>query len=228
MSSSKALAAPRSLAAVIIAAILLIFSAVLLSASPASAHDELVSTDPAAGAAVDALPEQLTLTFSGELATDQGATELQVTDAAGTSLANGDPVVAETTVTQPLAGTASGAITVLWKVVSSDGHPISGEYTFTVTAPAPTPTPTPTPSATVSSTPTEAPSVTETAVPVTDEDADSDDAWPWIVGAILLVAIAGAVTYLLVSSARRKRALEAATTLPPAPSDEGSSASTDR
>ena len=63
---------------------------------------------------------------------------------------------------------------------------------------------------------------------MTDEDSDSDDPWPWIVGAILLVAIAGAVTYLLVSSARRKRALEAATTLPPAPSDEGSSASTDR
>ena len=132
----------------LIAAIALAGASVFLVAAPASAHDELVSTDPAAGAAVDALPAQLTLTFSGELATDPGATELQVTDAAGTSLANGDPVVADTTVTQPLAGAASGAITVLWKVVSSDGHPISGEYTFTVTAPAPSPTPTPTPSAT--------------------------------------------------------------------------------
>lgn len=217
----------RSLPA-LIAAIAFAGASVFLIAAPASAHDELVSADPAAGAAVDALPAQLTLTFSGELATDPGATELQVTDAAGTSLANGDPVVADTTVTQPLAGTASGAITVLWKVVSSDGHPISGEYTFTVTAPAPTPTPTPTPSATVSSAPTESPSATESAAPVTDEDADADGSWPWIVGAILLVAIAGAVTYLLVSSARRKRALEAATTLPPAPSDEGSPGSTDR
>ena len=81
----------------------------LLVASPASAHDELVSSDPAADSSLDALPAQLTLTFSGELATDPGATELQVTDAAGTSLADGDRVVEGTVVTQPLTGAASGA-----------------------------------------------------------------------------------------------------------------------
>ena len=43
---------------------------------------------------VDALPAQLTLTFSGGWSTEQGATEVQVTDAAGTSLVDGDPVVA--------------------------------------------------------------------------------------------------------------------------------------
>ncbi len=63
------------------AAALLLAAGGLLVASPASAHDELVSTDPAADTSLDALPAQLTLTFSGELATDPGATELQVTDA---------------------------------------------------------------------------------------------------------------------------------------------------
>ena len=41
---------------------------------------------------------------------------------------------------------------LLWKVVSSDGHPISGEFAFTVT-PAATPTPEPTESATATPTP---------------------------------------------------------------------------
>jgi hypothetical protein len=204
---------PRSLrrALTAAAAAVLLTAGGLLVAAPANAHDELVSTDPAADAAVDALPAQLTLTFSGELATDAGATELAVTDAAGASLADGDPVVEGTTVTQALTGAASGAITVLWKVVSSDGHPISGQYAFTVTAP---PTPTPTPTATATATPTETPTAeptptpTETPVPASDTGAA---AVPWILLGVLAVAVLGAVTYLLVSRARRRKALEEAT-----------------
>lgn len=198
----------RALAAVT-AALLLTVGGMLI-ASPASAHDELVSTDPAADSSVDALPAQLTLVFSGELATDPGATELQVTDAAGTSLADGDPVVDGTNVTQTLTGAASGAITVLWKVVSSDGHPISGQYGFTVTAAPPTPTPTPTPtgSAAPSDSPTAEPTPTPTVAPVPADSANA--ALPWIIGGLLLfAAVGGAVLYLLVSRARRLRAEEA-------------------
>ena len=191
------------------AAALLLSLGGLMVAAPASAHDELVSTDPAADAVLDALPPQLTLTFSGELATDPGATELQVTDAAGTSLADGDPLVEGTVVTQPLSGAASGVVTVLWKVVSSDGHPISGEFAFSVpTAPTPTPTPTATATASPSETPVETatPAPVETAVPV-DSGAAS---LPWILLAVIGVALLGGVTYLLVSRARRQKALEAA------------------
>ncbi|PTT15628.1 copper resistance protein CopC, partial [Microbacterium sp. HMWF026] len=45
----------RSLSAVV-AAVLLALAAVLLPALPASAHDELVSSDPGADAVLDALP----------------------------------------------------------------------------------------------------------------------------------------------------------------------------
>ena len=51
---------------------------------------------------------------------------------AATALAAGDPVLDGTRLTQPLAGSASGTVTVLWRVVSSDGHPVSGELSFTV------------------------------------------------------------------------------------------------
>jgi copper resistance protein C len=194
------------------AAALLLTLGGLVTAAPASAHDELISSDPAADAELDALPDEFTLTFSGELATDPGATALQVTDSAGVSLADGDPVVEGTIVTQGLTGAASGAITVLWKVVSSDGHPISGELDFTVAAP-PTPTPTPTETATPTATPTEsptaAPTPTPTETPVPASDSTFSDVWPWLLGLLLLVGVGGAVIYLLASRSRRLRDEEA-------------------
>ena len=204
-------APPRSFRRAITAAAaaLLLAAGGLLVASPASAHDELVSTDPAADTSLEALPAQLTLTFSGELATDPGATELQVTDASGAVLSDGDSVVEGTVVTQPLSGAASGLVTVLWKVVSSDGHPISGDFAFTVTAP-PTPTPTATagPSEEPTAEPTEEPTAEPTEAPVPVDS--SNPALPWIIGGLLLLAlVGGAVAYLLVSRARRVRAEEA-------------------
>ncbi|MFH8252490.1 copper resistance protein CopC [Microbacterium sp. B2969] len=191
----------------VLAALAIAVAAVFATTAPASAHDELLSSDPAADATLDALPAQLTLTFSGLISTEPGANEVAVTDAAGTSLVDGAPTASDTVLTQKLSGEASGLVTVLWKAVSSDGHPISGEYSFTVTgAPTPTPTPTATPTASASSAPVETPSAT--ATPVSD-DAGSGDVWPWILLAVALLAVAAAVVYLLTSRARRQRALQA-------------------
>lgn len=202
---------PRSLRRAITAAAtaLLLAAGGVLVASPANAHDELVSTDPAADTSVESLPDQLTLTLSGELATEPGATELQVTDASGAVLSDGDPVVEGTVVTQPLSGEASGLVTVLWKVVSSDGHPISGEFGFTVTAaPTPTATATATPSEEPTVEPIEEPAAQPTEAPVPADS--SNPALPWIIGGLLLLAaIGGAVAYLLISRARRIRDEEA-------------------
>lgn len=218
MPTSTTSARFRARAASAALAALLLSLGGLLSASPASAHDELVSSDPAADVALDALPAQIAMTFSGEIATDPGATEVQVTDASGAALADGEPVVQSNVVTQPLTGEASGAepisgtVTVLWKVVSSDGHPISGQYSFTVSG-APSPTASPTETTTASPAPVESPSEeASTAPPIAPEPADEDatstaEAWPWVVGGLILVGVAGAVLYLLTSRARRQRAL---------------------
>lgn len=101
-------------------------------ASPALAHDELIGTDPAGGAVLASPPTSLTLTFSGILLDEEGATEVAVLDASGASLTDGDPVLDGVRVTQALTGEGSGTVTVQWRVVSSDGHPISGEYAFSV------------------------------------------------------------------------------------------------
>lgn len=191
--------------------LVLAFVAFFATASPAQAHDELVGTDPAAGSTLDALPAQLTLTLSAQIAPDAGASEVQVTDAAGNSLVDGAPSVQDNVLTQPLApglDRVAGAITVLWKVVSSDGHPISGEFSFTVTG-TPGPTTEPTPTETTETTEPAEPSPTTDPTPI-EEYPDMTVDW----GATLLVnlfpvlvaaAVIAVIVVAIVAARRRRR-----------------------
>lgn len=180
--------------AVAIAAVAL--AGVLLATTPAAAHDQLVTTDPADGTTVQALPAQITLTFNEDVLPDAGATIVDVTDAAGATVAQGAPAVAGATVTQQLSSPAdpNGAYSVAWKVVSSDGHPVSGTFSFTVSgAPVTTPTPTATPTAT--------PSPTATPAPPAQADGGVP-AWVWAIVGVVVVALLGALVGVLVTRSR--------------------------
>lgn len=203
---------PLTRTALAVVAALLLIAGWIFAAPPASAHDELLGSDPAADATLDAPPAALTLTFSGAISTEPGASEVQVTDAAGTSLTAGDPTAQDNVLTQPLSDEAAGAITVLWKVVSSDGHPISGEYSFTVNAPAPTETVEPTETATPEPSETAAPTATASTTPEPTDPASDEgsSALPWIIGGIVVLGVAAGVAYLLISRSRREKALRAA------------------
>lgn len=186
-----------------LATLLIASGGVLLGTAPAFAHDELVSSDPASGSTVDALPAALTLTFSGDLLSDASTTVVQVTDASGASLTDGAPTVSANVVTQPLTGSASGAVSVAWRVVSSDGHPIAGEFAFTSNA-APTPTPSETSDATPESAATPEPVVTTLTEPTSSPD-QSAPVWPWVVGAIVVLIAIGLVVWLLGARARQQK-----------------------
>lgn len=164
-------------------------------ASPALAHDALVASDPADGAVLETLPSQIALDFSAPISSEPGATELQVTDAAGTSLVDGEPSIDQARLTQALAGPAAGEVTVLWKVVSSDGHPISGQFAFTVEEPAPTAEPTPAETA--------APTPSATATPVPAPAQPVVDDTPWVIGGMIGAGVLGALSYLVVARLRR-------------------------
>ena len=101
-------------------------------ASPAWAHDELIGADPSVKAEVGTLPAQITMTFSGVLMDEPGATQVVVTDAAGASLTDGDPTLDGTHLTQGLAGNASGSVTVTWRVVLWLAPPLSVTVRATV------------------------------------------------------------------------------------------------
>lgn len=172
----------------------------LLIAPPsASAHDELTGSEPAADATVDAVPTQIVLTFSGDVLDAEGTTMLQVTDETGKSYVSGAPSVDGNTVTQPLVeGGPAGEYYVAWKVVSGDGHPIAGEYSFTATTGAVVPTPTPTSSPTATPTPEEptpAPTVTVTETPV-PAPAPASPIWLWVALIAAILVLAGVAIWL--------------------------------
>jgi methionine-rich copper-binding protein CopC len=122
-------------------------------ALPASAHDYLVSSSPAAGSTVDAPPSEVALTFSdvildlgaaggdavagGTSSATGGSSVVQVTgpDGQGTHFETGCAVNAGRVVSVPVALGASGAYTVTWRVVSADGHPVSDSIGFSYEAP---------------------------------------------------------------------------------------------
>jgi len=135
------------IAALTLAAGIAVPAVLALTAAPASAHNELLSSSPASGARVTALPSDIVLTFAEQ--TDPRFVKIAATGPDGASVAAGAPQVAGTKVSQPLAaGTASGQYTIAYRVVSKDGHPVQGSLTFTATLPAAEPSAAGTPPAT--------------------------------------------------------------------------------
>jgi methionine-rich copper-binding protein CopC len=202
----KTKALRRPAASIALAATLLAAFLVLFSPLSASAHDALVSSSPAADESVETVPSELTLTFSAKLIDGEGATEVVVTAPDGSSITDGAATVDGAVVTQPLQGSGpAGEYHVIWKVVSSDGHPTSGEYSFTVTVgDDATPTAEPTAAPT-----TAAPTAEQTAAPeaTTTPTADSSDVdggspWVWVLAVVAVLVVAGVVIWIVLSRRR--------------------------
>lgn len=111
----------------------LLIAAWLVGTGPASAHDELVGSNPAAGTDLHKAPSSLRLTFS-DTVHDIGAA-IRVEDASGAQLQTGKPAINDTVVIQRLKPSkVPGTVRVVWRVTSADGHPVSGNFTYSVNA----------------------------------------------------------------------------------------------
>lgn len=178
----------------------------VIGAGPAQAHDALQSTSPDRDATVTAAPDTVTLTLS-EPPTDSESLNLSVitvTDSTGKTLSDGKVTVTGPTLSTRVAPGSNGPYTVLWRTVSSDGHPIEGNYSFTVQDPAAVTPAAPPASTTESVPPSAAPSPTQSAaantVPKAPRPDDSNG--PLVVGiGAVIIAILGGILYL----ARRRR-----------------------
>ena len=178
----------------------------LVSTAPALAHDSIIGSDPADGAALAASPAQVALTFTDEI--QAVGSQVVVADAAGAQVAAGAPAVVGTGATLPLPTLADGAYTVTWRVVSSDGHPIDGTFTFSVAAVATEPSP----DTTALDDPTQAPAAEATdaateapAEPTDAETGAEEPPLPWtgiIVGGLL--GLAAGIGLLQLSKRRKK------------------------
>jgi hypothetical protein len=102
------------------------------AAGSASAHSALIGTIPADGETLATAPAAITLQFNEEPL--DGMVDVAITDAAGAMVATSTAAVEGVEVAIPWPGTiGAGDYTVAYRVVSADGHPITGTFTFTYT-----------------------------------------------------------------------------------------------
>jgi copper resistance protein C len=167
----------------VLAAAALLLASLFATAPAAQAHDELIGSDPADGQVLDETPEEITLTFSADI-TEVG-NAIRVTDSQGETVSTGDVQVDGTEAVQRIEGGAEDeTYRVVWRIVSSDGHPIEGSYGFSVGA-----------GGSASAAPSSAPSAEPSLSGSADEAAQDapDDGLPtWV------VALIGAVVALVV------------------------------
>lgn len=115
---------------ILVAAALTLALALGVSAGPAFAHDQLVEATPGDGDSVDAAPDAVKMVFSGS--PQKVGNQIRV-EHDGQNVATGEPETQFHTITQSLdAELAPGDYTVDWRIVSEDGHPVSGTFSFTV------------------------------------------------------------------------------------------------
>ena len=104
-----------------------------LVATPAAAHASLISSSPPDGAAVATAPTKVELIFSEEVGTPS---IIAVTGPDGVQVVDGPTQIRSASVVQPLKTlTAGGLYKIAYRVVSADGHPVSGQLTFTYAPP---------------------------------------------------------------------------------------------
>lgn len=143
--------------------------AATLTAGAASAHAARVSVDPAENAVLSVGPARVSATFNEQLQTTFAA--MTVVGPDGNLWSSGQPQVQGAVVSlgvRPLG--PSGNYTVNYRVTSADGHVVSGSWSFRLTRPgAGIPGP-----------------------PAGGSDTRTDDVpvWPFVVGAVVLVAAA--------------------------------------
>lgn len=122
----------RALAAAIVAFIGL--ATLLLGASPAAAHNTLLSSSPADGAQLTDSPTQISFLFDLPAPLETASAELIEPDGVRTDLAGlTHGPAGDTEIVVPLPAGLSGQMTVRWRLVGPDGHPLTGRVSFTVT-----------------------------------------------------------------------------------------------
>jgi copper resistance protein C len=100
-----------------------------VGAAPASAHASLVRSSPADQSSLATAPTTVTLTFDENIRTPS---VVLVTNADGASVVQGKTTVVDNISSTPVSTGPSGEFTVAYRVVSADGHPVSGRLAFSV------------------------------------------------------------------------------------------------
>ncbi len=149
-------------------------------ATPAFAHNSLTGSNPVNEASLDVGPQTVELTFDQPVQEGDGLNSVAVTGPDGSHWEGGPAKVDSNVVSAPVRELGpKGTYTIGYRIVSADGHPVSGELTFTLTTAG-------------NGTPAkDDPSGTRTDT--SDAAGESDDGgipiWVWLVGAAVLLGV---------------------------------------
>jgi copper transport protein len=119
----------------------IVAAAALALPASAWAHAALLQTVPVASRTINVAPQEVRLRFSEPV--EPRFAIVSVTDAAGRQVTDGDPAAAPgspQTLVTPLRSVPEGWYLVFWRVISADGHPVRGAFTFAM-GPNPGPPP---------------------------------------------------------------------------------------
>jgi methionine-rich copper-binding protein CopC len=111
---------------------------VVLTAVSGQAHSKLVTSSPANGAVLQAAPAAVVFTFDEALL--PGVDTISINDEAGQNVSSTavDPRGNTISSSWP-AGLPAGTYQVAYRIVSGDGHPVTGAITFSYGVPGSTP-----------------------------------------------------------------------------------------
>ena len=203
----------RNITLVTMAALVFLLSVVM--APTASAHADLQVSTPEDGESLEIAPKEIRLTFSEELFEE--LVEISILDATGDLYST---IEVEQT---PPPGTdvifpwptqaPPGEYSIAYRVVSADGHPVTGTILFSYAATAPEPTPSHSTPSTESSTPAASPaapsptastpspsSATESS---TSSSTDSASGTPLVVLGVVLLLVVIAASAIIVRARQR-------------------------
>jgi methionine-rich copper-binding protein CopC len=115
----------------------LLLCSVLLIAAPAYAfaHGEMVQAFPEVDSKVLTAPAEVSIEFDSKLQTigDANINLITVTDNQGQIISSPTSVVEGSKISTRLQLTdITGLVSVHYRIVSEDGHPVEGDYSFTV------------------------------------------------------------------------------------------------
>jgi copper transport protein len=122
-------------------ALLVAFVAALAVPALAQGHATLLATQPQASGVLSQPPTQVRLTYSERI--EPRFAVISVTDAGGNQQIAGGPERTaddENAIFVPVKPLSQGWYLVWWRVISADGHPVRGAFTFAV-GPSPGPPP---------------------------------------------------------------------------------------
>lgn len=165
------------------------FAVLLVTAAPASAHAHLVKIDPANKATIRTILTKVTLTFDENM---REPAAIVVTDQTGARMDRGAPQVVDKTASAAIQLANPGRYTIAFRVVSADGHPVTGQTTFTYQ-----PVGSPTPSAPVAQSASPAAGGAASASdPHANHDEQGGIGTGWVIGGLAGLALLGGVALL--------------------------------